>query len=307
MTVSPSGWLIIDKPLGMTSNQVVGGVRRHLRVKGCGHAGTLDPLASGVLPIALGEATKTVAYAQAGSKDYAFTIRWGEFRTTDDCEGEVSGTSPRRPEKDEILAILPRFIGRIMQTPPAYSAIKVAGQRAYALARAGEDVELASREVMVHALALVSMPSPDEACFEVTSGKGFYVRALGRDIAIALSCAGHISALRRKRVGHFSLTHAMGWDEFTSLDSGEVFLRRLLPLATALVDIPALAVNKQETWRLRHGQTVSLTPAHRLQESPPGPLQPTRNGEVAVFSEGLPVAIGVIDGLVLRPSRVFNL
>ncbi|HAU29261.1 MAG TPA: tRNA pseudouridine(55) synthase TruB [Rhodospirillaceae bacterium] len=307
MNTSPSGWLIIDKPLGMTSNQVVGGVRRHLGIKGCGHAGTLDPLASGVLPIALGEATKTVAYAQTGSKDYAFTIRWGEFRTTDDFEGDVCETSPKRPTEEDILSILPRFIGEIQQVPPAYSAIKVDGKRAYALARAGQDVKLAARTVLVHDLRLVDMPSADEARFEVTSGKGFYVRSLGHDISSALGCAGYISALRRKRVGHFSLTHAMGWDAFTSHESSEVLANYLLPIETALDDIPALAATRQEAWRLRHGQTVLLTVAHRDLLTPSGRSEITGNGEVAVYSEGRLVALGAISGNVLRSVRGFNL
>ncbi len=307
MSISPSGWLIIDKPVGMTSNQVVGGVRRHLGIKGCGHAGTLDPLASGILPIALGEATKTVSYAQDGTKDYAFTIRWGEFRTTDDCEGESCGTSERRPSREEILAILPRFMGEIPQVPPAYSAIKVDGKRAYALARAGNEVELAARTVVVHSLNLIDMPSDDEARFEVTSGKGFYVRAIGRDIAIALSCAGHISSLRRKRVGHFSLTHAMGWDAFTACESSAVIAKHLLPTETALDDIPALAATGQEAWRLGHGQTVLLSAAPDTLPAPDGRRKVSGDGEVAVFSEGRLVAIATISGRFLNPLRGFNL
>src|SRR5262245_44429901 len=190
-----NGWLIIDKPSGVTSTQVVGKMRRLFNAAKAGHGGTLDPLATGILPIALGEATKTIPYIMDGRKRYRFTIRWGEARATDDAEGAVTATSDRRPSEAEIRAALPGFVGEIEQVPPTYSAIHVDGARAYDLARAGEAVDLAPRVVTIHSFGLVSLDDPDHATFDVASGKGAYMRALGRDLALSLGTCGHISAL----------------------------------------------------------------------------------------------------------------
>src|SRR5687768_10080213 len=197
------GWVILDKPIGMTSTHAVAVVKRLFSAKRAGHAGTLDPLASGGLPIALGEATKTVPFVMDGRKRYAFTVRWGEQRDTDDAEGQVVATSEIRPSEEAISGLLARFTGAIEQTPPRYSAVKIAGERAYDLAREGEIVEIASRRVEIHRLELIDMPDPDHAVFAAECGKGTYVRALARDMGLALGCLGHVEALRRTSVGPF--------------------------------------------------------------------------------------------------------
>ncbi|HEY3147482.1 MAG TPA: tRNA pseudouridine(55) synthase TruB, partial [Dongiaceae bacterium] len=211
------GWLILDKPVDLTSTQAVNIVRRIFDAQKAGHAGTLDPLASGILPIALGEATKTVPYAMDALKSYRFTLRFGEARATDDAEGEVVQTSVKRPSDDEIRAILPEFTGLITQVPPAFSAIKVQGERAYDLARAGEAVELEPRQVLIHSIRLLARPSADDATFDVVSGKGAYMRALGRDLAIGLGTCGHIRDLRRTAVGPFTETRAISLESLSAL------------------------------------------------------------------------------------------
>src|SRR5579862_457584 len=203
------GWVILDKPLGMSSSRAVAAVRRAFDAAKAGHGGTLDPLATGVLPVALGEATKTVAYAMAGRKRYQFRLRWGEARDSDDTEGSVVATSPVRPSREAILAALPRFEGLIAQRPPDYSAIKVAGERAYLRARQGAPIDLAPRPVEVKSLRLLDLPDPDHALFEASVGKGTYIRALGRDLALALGTYAHVTALKRLSVGRFSLDRAI--------------------------------------------------------------------------------------------------
>src|SRR3954467_13682029 len=198
------GWIILDKPVGMTSTHAVSVIKRLFQAKRCGPAGTLDPLASGCLPVALGEATKTVPFVMDGRKQYRFTVRWGEERDTDDADGRVVETSAARPEPAAIEALLPRFTGVIEQVPPRYSAVKIEGERAYDLARDGEVVELAPRPVDIHRLILVSVPDPDHALFEAECGKGTYVRSLARDMGRELACCGHVSALRRVSVGPFA-------------------------------------------------------------------------------------------------------
>ena len=207
------GWLILDKDVGQTSTAAVAALKRLFRAKKVGHAGTLDPLASGVLPIAFGEATKTVSYVMDGQKAYRFKVRWGVETDTDDSEGRPVSEAAARPSPEAVRAVLPRFTGKIEQTPPRYSALKIEGERAYNLAREGEDVSLAARPVEVHRLALAEIPDADHAVFETECGKGTYVRALARDMGRALGCLGHVCALRRTRVGSFGEREAVRFAE----------------------------------------------------------------------------------------------
>ncbi len=297
------GWLIIDKPLGLSSAGVVGKVRRLTGAAKVGHGGTLDPLASGVLPVALGEATKTVAYAMNGTKVYRFTARWGEARTTDDAEGDVTETSPVRPTREGIEAVLPRFIGEIEQVPPAFSAVKVEGQRAYALARAEIPVELEPRHVRIDEFRLLDMPDADHAEFEVVSGKGAYMRSLARDLALALGTVGYIAALRRIAVGPFHENDAISLDNLAALGHSAPLSELLLPVETALDDIPALALTEAEGWSLRHGQSVPAIPV--VTRSSVSRLDP--GAIVCAMSGGKPVALAQITGAEIRPLRVLNL
>ena len=294
------GWLALDKPYGMTSTQAVGKVRFLFNAEKAGHGGTLDPLASGLLPIALGEATKTVSHAMDGRKIYRFTAQWGEERTTDDLEGEVSATSARRPSRDEIESILPRFTGEIMQAPPAFSAIKVDGERAYDLARAGEAVDLAPRPVFIEELKLVAVEA-DHATFEVTCGKGTYIRSLARDMGRALGSAAHVSMLRRVAVGPFTEAHMISLENLMELShkapGGNAVNGALLPIETVLDGIPALAIDADQARRLRLGQPVLLRGANA----------PIAEDAVLVTSGGKPVGIGLIEQGSLKPKRLFNL
>jgi tRNA pseudouridine55 synthase len=296
-----TGWLILDKPYGMTSTQAVGKIRFLFNAEKAGHGGTLDPLASGLLPIALGEATKTVSYAMDGRKIYRFTAHWGEERTTDDLEGAVSATSDKRPSRDEIESILSRFTGEIMQTPPAYSAIKVDGERAYDLARAGESVELAERPILIEALRLVDVPDPDHATFEVTCGKGTYIRSLARDMGRALGTAAHVTSLRRVAVGPFTEDHMISLENLTELGhkapGGDAKTGALLPIETVLDGIPALAIDEEQARRLKLGQAVLLRGANA----------PIAEDAVLVMSGGKPLGIGTIIQGSLKPKRLFNL
>jgi len=297
------GWLILDKPVDLTSTQAVNIVKRIFDAQKAGHAGTLDPLATGILPIALGEATKTVPYAMDASKTYRFTLRFGEARATDDAEGEVVQTSSKRPSEDEIRAILPQFTGLITQVPPAFSAIKVQGERAYDLARAGETVELEPRQVLIHSIRLLARPNPDEALFEVVSGKGAYMRALGRDLAIGLGTCGHISDLRRTAVGPFTEDRAISLESLKALGHSPAAFEHLLPVETALDDIPALALTATEAIRLRSGQPVGLLHRQdrdRIYELAPG-------GMVRAMAEGRLVALTRFEAGELVPVRVLNL
>ena len=299
---SPSGWLNIDKPVGVSSARAVAVVRRALGTRKVGHGGTLDPLASGVLPIAVGEATKTVAYAMAGEKIYRFTVRWGEARATDDAEGEVTARSDRRPSEVEIRSVLSRFVGRIEQVPPAFSAIKVAGVRAYRLARAAQPVVLQSRQVEVKSLSLREILDEDEAAFEVVCGKGLYVRSLARDLAAALGTVGYVAALRRTRVGPFHAETAIPLDKLETLGHSAAFPGYLLPVETALDDIPALALTESDADRMKKGQ-----PVQALRTGSPA-SRPLSEGDVVyVTAAGKPVALARFEGTLLRPVRVLNL
>ena len=291
------GWLVLDKPSGMTSTQAVGAVRRAFGAQKAGHAGTLDPLATGILPIALGEATKTVPYAVDGQKEYRFTVRWGVETDTDDAEGRPVTTSDARPERAAIEALLPSFTGEILQTPPTFSAVKIDGERAYDLARAGEAVELEARPVCIDSLTLIDRPDGDTAVFAAQCGKGTYVRSLARDMGRALGCRGHVIALRRTRVGAFEEAHAVTLDELTAAAAtGEDALQGLLrPVETALADLAVLRVSREDTVRLMRGQPVLV----RGQDLPaPGPAYATCKGHL--------VALGLIEKGQLRPTRVFN-
>src|SRR5215203_3746933 len=296
------GWIVLDKPVGMTSTHAVAVVKRLFTAKRAGHAGTLDPLASGILPLALGEATKTVPFVMDGRKRYRFTVRWGEERDTDDAEGKVVGTSDARPSAEAISAALPQFTGLIEQIPPQYSAIKIQGERAYDLARDGETVELKPRPVEIHELTLVEHGDNGQSVFEAECGKGTYVRALARDIGRILGCFGHISALRRTLVGPFGESDMIPLEQLEALcdraASGEGSLAdALLPVETALDDIPALAVTRADAARLHRGQAVLLR----------GRDAPNCSGTVYVTVAGRLLALAEIGNGELIPKRVFNL
>ena len=253
------GWLIIDKPSGITSTSVVNRVRRGFDAQKAGHGGTLDPLATGVLPIAFGAATKTVPYVMDGTKLYRFTLRLGESRDTDDADGAVTAESGVRPTDEAIRAALPAFQGDIMQVPPVYSAIKVAGERAYDMAREGRAPELAARPARVDRFDLVERVDAETAVFEVQSGKGVYMRSLARDLAAACGALGHVAALRRLRVGPFTEAQAISLDRATrEEDTPPASPDLLLPVLTALADIPALALTESEAVRFTQGQAISL-------------------------------------------------
>jgi tRNA pseudouridine55 synthase len=253
------GWLIVDKPPGLTSTDVVNRVRRAFDAQKAGHGGTLDPLATGVLPIAFGAATKTVPYVMDGTKLYRFSLRFGEARDTDDADGQVTARSEARPSDAEIAAALPAFRGDIMQVPPAFSAVKVAGERAYDMAREGRAPVLEARPARVDRFELVERPDADTAVFEVESGKGVYMRSLARDLALTCGTFGHVATLRRLRVGPFSEEKAIPLDKLlVASDTPPASPDLLLPVATALADIPALALTETEASGLSHGQAISL-------------------------------------------------
>src|SRR6266850_929996 len=286
-----NGWLILDKPIGMTSTHAVSVAKRLYSARRAGHGGTLDPLATGLLPIALGEATKTVSYVMDGRKVYRFTACWGEARSTDDAEGPVTARSDRRPSQAEIEAALPRFQGEISQVPPIFSAIKVEGERAYDLARAGETVDLAARLIWIERLTLVGQPDADHAEFEVVSGKGAYMRSLARDLALALGTVGHVSALRRIAVGPFTESQAISLESLKALGHIPPASGHLLPVEAALDDIPALPLTDAEALRLRSGQSVGL-----LRASDRERLGAIRSGDlVCAMAGGKPVALARLE------------
>jgi tRNA pseudouridine55 synthase len=295
------GWLILDKPVGMTSTHAVAIVKRVFRAKKAGHAGTLDPLASGCLPIALGEATKTVPYVMDGKKAYRFTVTWGTETTTDDTEGTIAQTSDKRPARDEVEALLPRFTGAVMQVPPKFSAIKIDGERAYDLARDGEDVKLEAREVLIDSLDIVAHDG-QTTTLEAACGKGTYVRAIARDLGRALGCYGHVTALRRTRVGPFTEDGFVSADDLTATfeDAAEqeAYVAGLLaPVDHGLSELPDLTVSRHEAARLKRGQSVILR----------GRDAPMITGQAAVHCGDELVAIAEMDKGELRPHRVFNL
>jgi tRNA pseudouridine55 synthase len=295
------GWVVLDKPIGWSSTKAVGRVRWLFGAEKAGHGGTLDPLATGVLPIALGEATKTVPFVMDGRKEYRFTLRFGEARSTEDAEGEVTATSDARPSDEALRAVLAAFVGEIEQRPPAFSALKVGGKRAYDLARSGAAVELAPRMVTINRLEMLARPDSDHAEFAVACGKGTYIRSLGRDLAQALGTVGHLSALRRTVAGPFCENSAISLSKLEALGHIPPLLGVLAPVATALDDIPALAVTEAQASRLFQGQTVSLN-----RDAPPtGALARAECGNRLVALVRLEVSPG--HGAMLQPVRVFNL
>jgi len=296
-----NGWLIIDKPQGLTSTDVVNKVRRGFDAQKAGHGGTLDPLATGILPIAFGHATKTVPYVMDGTKLYRFTLRLGEARDTDDADGQVIQTTAIRPTDDQLRAALPAFRGDIMQIPPVFSAIKVAGERAYDMAREGRPPVLEPRPARVDRFALIERPDADHAIFEVQSGKGVYMRSLARDLAAACGAVGHIAALRRLRVGPFTESDAIPLDKaLPSEDTARSSPELLLPVATALADIPALALTEAETVQLTQGQAISLL---TLMGRIPGDAKPD-GGLVRAMAGGRVIGLCRLEDGWLRPERI---
>jgi tRNA pseudouridine55 synthase len=287
------GWIIIDKPEGMSSAHVVAKIKRLFKVKKVGHGGTLDPLATGVLPIALGEATKALPYILDSTKAYRFEIKWGEARSTDDREGEVIATSSHRPQRQDIENILPSFTGLIEQVPPIYSALKVNGKRAYALAREGQDVKLASRSVTIHSLMLLEALS-NSATFEVVCSKGTYVRSLARDIATRLGTCGHVQSLRRTMAGPFHEKNAILLDSLIDIGHKAELSSYILPLQDALADILALEVTEIEGAKLRQGRTIS---------SPSAVVADV----VLILCKGVPLGFAKAGEGMIIPVRVFNI
>lgn len=288
------GWVVLDKPYGVGSTPMVGKVRWLFSAAKAGHAGTLDPLATGILPIALGEATKTVPFMMDAAKSYLFEITWGETRSTQDAEGEVITTSDLRPTADDIRAELPQFTGEISQVPPKFSAIKIDGKRAYDLARAGEAVEIKSRPVCVDRFVLISSTS-ETATFEVDCGKGTYIRSLARDLAAALGVCGYVSVLRRTRVGPFTLERSITLDELEQMCDRARVTEGLLSVSTALDDIPVLAVTDQDAIDLKHGRGIAAPP-HLLDSET---IRAERDGVLIALCQPR-------DG-ALVPKRVFNM
>lgn len=296
-----SGWLVLDKPAGMGSTEAVSKVKWLFKAEKAGHAGTLDPLASGMLPIALGEATKTVPYVMEGAKIYRFTVAWGEERNTDDLEGTVTETSANRPSEQAIRDLLPRYTGIIMQIPPQFSAIKIGGERAYDLARDGETVEIAAREVEIGRLDLVEIPDADHAVFEVECGKGTYVRSLARDMGRDLSCYGHISELRRVEVYPFgtedlvTMKDLLAAAEESSEQDFRAIDRLLIDTAAALDCLPEVPVSDDAASRLRLGNPVIVR----------GRDAPIDAPEAWASAHGRLVAIGMVEAGIFKPKRVF--
>jgi tRNA pseudouridine55 synthase len=294
----------LDKPLDLTSTQAVGRVRRAFNAQKAGHAGTLDPLATGILPIALGEATKTVPFLMDAAKTYRFTIAWGRSTASFDREGEVTAQSDVRPARAAVEAALIAFVGEIQQIPPNYSAVKVGGERAYDLAREGVEMELEPRPVVIHSAEVTGQGDADHVEIELSCGKGAYVRALVRDLAVSLGACGHVSALRRTAVGPMTLARAMGLEELEDLCHRGAGLEGLLPVETALDDIPALALTQEEAFRVTQGRAIVLLP--RQAEALKASLE-AGSRTVAVFEGRKIVAICEMRAGRLEPSRVFHL
>jgi tRNA pseudouridine55 synthase len=297
-----SGWLILDKPVDLGSTEAVSKIKWLFKAQKAGHAGTLDPLASGMLPIALGDATKTVPYVMDGRKIYEFAVSWGEERTTDDLEGEITQTSESRPSADDIRAILPRYMGVIDQVPPQFSAIKIAGERAYDLAREGETVDIPSREVEIFRLTLLACPNANTSHFEVECGKGTYVRALARDFGRELGCYGHISGLRRSFVAPFAEETMVPLAELMELEKIEDLDERLAALDALMIDtsealsaLPHLVVTDDQAHRLKMGNPILVR----------GRDAPVAESEAYATARGRLVAIGEIGEGEFRPKRVF--
>ena len=290
-----SGWLVVDKPAGLTSTAVVNKVRWAFGAKKAGHAGTLDPDATGVLAVALGEATKTVPYITDALKAYTFTVRLGQATNTDDAEGEVIASSDARPDDETIKAALGRFVGEIMQVPPKFSAVKIDGQRAYKLARDGEDVEIAARPLWVEELLLIDRPDPDHVTLEMTCGKGGYVRSIARDLGAALGCYGHVRELRRVWSGPFDAKDGLTLDQIDAMAKSPELDDHLRPLEEGLQDLPEVRATPEGATRMRNGNPGMVIAAD------------VEYGEEAWASlDGKAVAVGRFKAGELHPSRVFN-
>jgi tRNA pseudouridine55 synthase len=289
-----SGWLVIDKPAGLTSTAVVNKVKWALSAQKAGHAGTLDPAATGVLAIALGEATKTVPYITDALKAYAFTVRLGQSTNTDDAEGEVTATSDLRPTDDAIKEALHAFVGEVMQVPPAYSAVKIDGERAYKRARDGEEFEIAPRPLWVEELVMTGRPDADHVTLEMTCGKGGYVRSIARDLGAALGCLGHVTELRRLWSGPFSAEDGLSLERVEELAHDPALDRFLRPLEDGLADLPELRCPAASVARLRNGNPAPVFPG-----------DVDYGGECWVSHDGHAIAVGRYMGAELHPSRVF--
>ncbi len=287
--VEVNGWVVLDKPAFTTSTSAVSRLKFLMNAKKAGHAGTLDPLATGILPIAFGEATKTVPFVQEGEKAYRFTIAWGAETNSDDAEGEVTATSERRPTVAQIEALLPQFIGEITQIPPAYSAIKIGGERAYDLARSGAVLDMPPRQVTIHALRLVAADD-DSATLEAECGKGTYVRAIARDLGRALGCYGHVIALRRTRVGPFFERDSVTFEALER--EGRTLMR---PVDAGIAEVPSVIVDRQGAAQLRRGQALVL----RGRDAP-------GDGVIWASCGGVAIAIGTVEQGALHPERVFT-
>jgi tRNA pseudouridine55 synthase len=296
-----SGWICLDKPRGPSSTSAVSRVRRAFNARKAGHAGTLDPLADGILPVALGEATKTVSFLMEAEKAYRFTIRWGVETASFDAEGEAVARSDARPTPADVDAALECFVGEIDQIPPLHSAIKVDGERAYRLVREGRPVELAPRRVSLFEARLIAAPAEDLAEIEIACGKGFYVRALARDLARRLGAHGHVASLRRTRVGPFTEAAAIGLESLEELCHRGAPLEALLPVETALDDIPELAVTAEDAFRLSQGRSIVLLP--RQVES----LRAAPSRIVSARHAGRIIALCEMRAGRLNPARVFHL
>lgn len=290
-----SGWLVVDKPAGISSAAVVNKVKWAFDANKAGHAGTLDPEATGVLAVALGEATKTVPYVTDAMKAYRFTVRFGQATNTDDAEGEVIAESDLRPEDDQVRAALTAFVGEIMQVPPQFSAVKVGGERAYKLARDGEDLDLAARPLWVESLDLAARPDPDHAELQMVCGKGGYVRSIARDLGAALGCHAHVVALRRTWSGPFEAEDGITMEDLQSKAKSPELDDWLLPVETGLADLPELRCSAEGAARLRHGNAGMVLTSD------------AEYGDEAWASlDGKAVAIGIYKAGELHPSRVFN-
>lgn len=307
-----NGWIIIDKPIGVTSTQMVGKTRWAFNAQKAGHAGTLDPLASGILPIALGEATKTVPYLVDDEKVYRFTVKWGEATETDDREGDVTDHSDHVPTDADILVGIEGFLGVTDQVPPIYSAVKVDGERAYNLARAGKNPKLAPKEIWIGSFEHLGTPDPGHSEFRVLCGKGTYIRALARDLALKLGTFAHVTALRREKVGPFDESAAISLDLLESLRDSARALEHLHPVLTALDDIPALAITREEANDLKQGRQILAVPtAITAPDGTPLHELPDQDEPIAATcmsgSDNILIAIGKLEGGNFRPVRVFNL
>jgi tRNA pseudouridine55 synthase len=284
------GWIILDKPSGITSNQALGAIKRILKTKKAGHAGTLDPLACGVLPVALNEATKTVPYIMNEKKEYLFQVKWGESTDTDDSEGKILQTSPKVPTDTEIISALPQFLGNIQQVPPAYSALKIQGKRAYTLAREGKDVKLSPRTVAIEELTY----DASQKTFRVVCSKGTYIRSLARDLALTLSTYGHITFLKRTKVGTFCINRAISLENLEKIGHKIMSSSAFVSIRDGLADIPAVTIEKELEERVRHGNPVATT-------------LPDCDIALGMGGQGRALALGFIQAHFFKPKRVFNI